>query len=101
MEQRIDAIEVSDQEAAAIAATIDRLKAAEPDLTAEALLARMAHKVVRAWADQFTEQATTQQLRLIEEKLRDVPPADRTVVVAQVVDALEAATPKPSETVNP
>jgi hypothetical protein len=94
MTQAIDSIELTDQEQAAIAAHVDRLReAGETELTAAALLARMAHKAVRGWADQLVEEMTSQQLRQIEEKLRAVPPADRAGVVEELVSTLDAAAP--------
>lgn len=92
--QSIDAIEVNDNEAAAIAAHVKRLQdAGEPELTASALLARMTHKIVRGWADQVVEAQTNDQLRTIETKLREVPAADRDALVEQLVSAIEAAAP--------
>lgn len=93
MRQQIDAIDISDEEAAALDAHVDRLRAAgETDLTAAALLARMTHKVVRGWSDQVVEHTTSQQLREIETKLRAVPPSDRGAVMTQIVEAIDSAT---------
>lgn len=55
MQQRIAPIEITDAEAATIAEHVARLQATEPDLTAETLLARMTHKVIRGWNDQAEE----------------------------------------------
>ena len=93
MTQTIDAIELSDHEAAAVEAQVGRLQAAgEKDLTAERLLARMTKKVVKGWADQAAEESTVQQVRILETKLRALPIEQRRSATSDAVRAIESAT---------
>lgn len=95
MRQDIDPIEVTEQEAAAIAAHVDRLReGGETELTAAALLARMTHKVARSWADQVAEADTSLRLQEMETKLRTLPPDDRTLLMTLLVERIDAALPE-------
>jgi hypothetical protein len=60
-------VDLTDDEQAAVDAEVARL--AEDGLTAEGLVGRMAHKVVRGWAAQRSSHRTSELRRVIAEAI--------------------------------
>lgn len=83
MKYEIDAVELTDDEAAALMAEVERLRPTEPDVTAGAVLARMAKKVVQGWAYVLVAGEVEQQRTAVETIIARIPRADRAAALAR------------------